>query len=104
MITHLNQQRYVQSATRRLEEWRIKRTDTEQWMHHRQLPPELKQSIRQYDQYKWLATRGVDEETLLDGLPMELRREIKRHLCLSLVRRVSCINKDCNFFAIKYKM
>ncbi|GMY10319.1 protein CNGC15b-like [Fagus crenata] len=88
-----NMQRYVQSATRRLEEWRIKRTDTEQWMHHRQLPPELKQSIRQYDQYKWLATRGVDEETLLNGLPMELRREIKRHLCLSLVRRVPLFNQ-----------
>uniref|UniRef100_A0A2N9H0X0 Cyclic nucleotide-binding domain-containing protein n=1 Tax=Fagus sylvatica TaxID=28930 RepID=A0A2N9H0X0_FAGSY len=88
-----NMQRYLQSATLRLEEWRIRRTDTEQWMHHRQLPPELKQSIRQYDQYKWLATRGVDEETLLDGLPMELRREIKRHLCLSLVRRVPLFNQ-----------
>jgi cyclic nucleotide gated channel len=90
MITHLNKQRYLQSATLRLEEWRIRRTDTEQWMHHRQLPPELKQSIRQYDQYRWLATRGVDEEALLNGLPTDLRREIKRHLCLSLVRNVSC--------------
>uniref|UniRef100_A0A2N9GQJ8 Cyclic nucleotide-binding domain-containing protein n=1 Tax=Fagus sylvatica TaxID=28930 RepID=A0A2N9GQJ8_FAGSY len=88
-----NMQRYLQSATLRLEEWRIRRNDIEQWMHHRQLPPELKQSIRQYDQYKWLATRGVDEETLLDGLPMELRREIKRHLCLSLVRRVPLFNQ-----------
>lgn len=58
-------------------------------MHHRQLPPELKQSVRKYDQYKWVATRGVDEETLLKGLPMDLRRDIKRHLCLDLVRRVS---------------
>lgn len=58
-------------------------------MHHRQLPPELKQSVRRYDQYKWVATRGVDEEALLNGLPMDLRRDIKRHLCLDLVRRVS---------------
>ena len=65
------------------------RSDTEQWMRHRQLPSELKQFVRQYDQSKWLATKGVNEETLLDGLPMDLRREIKRHLCLSLVRRVS---------------
>ncbi|KAK4607073.1 hypothetical protein RGQ29_001050 [Quercus rubra] len=83
-----NMQRYLQSATLRLEEWRIMRSDTEQWMHHRQLPSELKQFVRQYDQSKWLATKGVNEETLLDGLPMDLRREIKRHLCLSLVRRV----------------
>ncbi|KAM6578902.1 hypothetical protein CsatB_030739 [Cannabis sativa] len=83
-----NMQTYLQSTTVRLEEWRIKRTDTEQWMHHRQLPPELRQSVRKYDQYKWVATRGVDEETLLKGLPMDLRRDIKRHLCLDLVRRV----------------
>ncbi|KAK3408745.1 hypothetical protein EUGRSUZ_J00919, partial [Eucalyptus grandis] len=83
-----NMQRYLQSTTVRLEEWRVKRNDTERWMHHRQLPPELRQSIRKYDQYKWVATRGVDEEVILRGLPMDLRRDIKRHLCLDLVRRV----------------
>ncbi|KAL6276135.1 hypothetical protein ACE6H2_019736 [Prunus campanulata] len=83
-----NMQTYLQSTTVRLEEWRIKRTDTEQWMRHRQLPPELRLSVRKYDQYKWLATRGVDEEALLKDLPMDLRRDIKRHLCLDLVRRV----------------
>ncbi|KAJ6984159.1 protein CNGC15b [Populus alba x Populus x berolinensis] len=88
-----NMQTYLQSTTVHLEEWRIKRTDTEQWMHHRQLPHELKQSVRKYDQYKWVATRGVDEEAVLKGLPMELRRDIKRHLCLDLVRRVSHCNE-----------
>ncbi|KAG6586457.1 putative cyclic nucleotide-gated ion channel 15, partial [Cucurbita argyrosperma subsp. sororia] len=83
-----NMQKYLQSTTVRLEEWRIRRTDTEQWMHHRQLPPELRQSVRRYDQYKWVATRGVDEESLLRSLPLDLRRDIKRHLCLDLVRRV----------------
>ncbi|CAI9768527.1 unnamed protein product [Fraxinus pennsylvanica] len=83
-----NMQTYLQSTTVRLEEWRIKRTDTEQWMHHRQLPQELRQSVRKYDQYKWVATRGVDEEALLQGLPLDLRRDIKRHLCYDLVRRV----------------
>lgn len=83
-----NMQTYLQSTTVRLEEWRIRRTDTEQWMHHRQLPPELQQSVRRYDQYKWIATRGVNEEAILKGLPMDLRRDIKRHLCFDLVRRV----------------
>ncbi|KAL0390094.1 UNVERIFIED_CONTAM: putative cyclic nucleotide-gated ion channel 15 [Sesamum calycinum] len=83
-----NMQTYLQSTTVRLEEWRIRRTDTEQWMHHRQLPQELRQSVRKYDQYKWAATRGVDEEALLKGLPLDLRRDIKRHLCYDLVRRV----------------
>ncbi|KAK6936062.1 Ion transport domain [Dillenia turbinata] len=83
-----NMQRFLQSTTVRVEEWRVKRTDTEQWMHHRQLPPELRDSVRKYEQYKWVATRGVDEEALLSALPAELRRDIKRHLCLDLVRQV----------------
>ncbi|CAA2987519.1 protein CNGC15b-like [Olea europaea var. sylvestris] len=83
-----NMQTYLQSTTVRLEEWRIRRTDTEQWMRHRQLPQELRQSVRKYDQYRWVATRGVDEEALLQGLPLDLRRDIKRHLCYDLVRRV----------------
>ncbi|KAE9585761.1 Protein CNGC15c [Lupinus albus] len=83
-----NMQTYLQSTTVRLEEWRVKSTDAEQWMHHRQLPSELRESVRKYDQYKWLATRGVDEEALLKGLPVDLRRDIKRHLCLELVRGV----------------
>lgn len=44
--------------------------------------------MRRYDQYKWLETRGVDEEYLVQNLPKDLRRDIKRHLCLALVRRV----------------
>ncbi|GLT25687.1 hypothetical protein SLA2020_007990 [Shorea laevis] len=83
-----NMQKYLQSTTVRLEEWRIKRTDTEKWMQHRQLPHELKQRVRRYEQYKWLATRGVDEEAILKSLPIDLRRDIKLHLCLELVRRV----------------
>ncbi|KAK7281509.1 hypothetical protein RIF29_09570 [Crotalaria pallida] len=83
-----NMQTYLQSLTIRLEEMRVKRRDSEQWMHHRLLPPELRERVRRYDQYKWLATRGVDEESLVQSLPKDLRRDIKRHLCLALVRRV----------------
>ncbi|XP_061351501.1 putative cyclic nucleotide-gated ion channel 8 isoform X2 [Gastrolobium bilobum] len=83
-----NMQTYLQSMSVRLEEMRIKRRDSEQWMHHRLLPPELRQRVRRYDQYKWLNTRGVDEESLVQSLPKDLRRDIKRHLCLNLVRRV----------------
>lgn len=77
----------MQSSTVRLEEWRIKRRDTEEWMRHRQLPPELQERVRRFVQYKWVATRGVDE-TILQSLPLDLRRQIQRHLCLALVRRV----------------
>ncbi|KAK4764056.1 hypothetical protein SAY87_013494 [Trapa incisa] len=88
-----NMQRYLQSTSLRLEEWRVKKNDMERWMHHRQLPLELRKAIRSYDQYKWVATRGVDEESILRSLPTDLRRDIKRHLSLELVRKVPLFEK-----------
>ncbi|RDX94743.1 putative cyclic nucleotide-gated ion channel 16, partial [Mucuna pruriens] len=90
LFAHLigNMQNYLQSTTARVEEWRLKQKDTEEWMNHRQLPPELQQRVRRFVQYKWLATRGVDEEAILRALPLDLRRQIQRHLCLDIVRRV----------------
>ncbi|KAK3037888.1 hypothetical protein RJ639_032118 [Escallonia herrerae] len=79
---------YLQSLTVRLEEWRLKRRDTEEWMRHRQLPEDLKQRVRRFVQYKWLSTRGVHEEAILHGLPADLWQDIQRHMCLDLVRRV----------------
>ncbi|CAL9106241.1 unnamed protein product [Musa textilis] len=83
-----NMQTYLQSLAIRLEEMRVKRRDSELWMHHRMLPSDLRERVRRYDQYKWLETRGVDEEGLVQSLPKDLRRDIKRHLCLALVKRV----------------
>ncbi|KAA8550381.1 hypothetical protein F0562_002065 [Nyssa sinensis] len=88
MIYLLSIHRYLQSTTVHLEEWRLKRADKEQWMHHRQLPRELRDCVFKYDQYKYAATKGVDEEALLKDLPKDLRRQIKRHLYLNLIRRV----------------
>ena len=86
-------QTYLQSLTIRLEEMRVKRRDSEKWMHHRLLPQDLRERVRRYDHYKWLETCGVDEENLVQNLPMDLRRDIKRHLCLALVKRVICSSK-----------
>lgn len=57
-------------------------------MKHRQLPQDLQDRVWHFFQYKWLATRGVDEESVLRALPLDLRRAIQRHQCLSLVCRV----------------
>ncbi|KAK6926774.1 Ion transport domain [Dillenia turbinata] len=83
-----NMQRYYLSATIRIEDWRIKMTNTEEWMHQRQLPPELRECVRKYERSKWVTTQGVDEESLFNSIPPELHRAIKRHLCLDLVRQV----------------
>ncbi|VAI61961.1 unnamed protein product [Triticum turgidum subsp. durum] len=53
----------------REDEWRLHQRDAEEWMRRRQLPNEL-------------------EEDVLKFLPEDLRRDIKRHLCLELVRQV----------------
>ncbi|KAL5796026.1 hypothetical protein ACOSQ2_000846 [Xanthoceras sorbifolium] len=88
-----NMQKYLQSTTVRVEEMRVKRRDTEQWMSHRMLPEKLKDRIRRYEQYRWQETRGVEEETLICNLPKDLRRDIKRHLCLDLLMRVPMFEK-----------
>ncbi|XP_057836809.2 probable cyclic nucleotide-gated ion channel 5 [Cryptomeria japonica] len=97
-----NMQTYLQSLTIRLEEMRLKRTDTEQWMHRRSLPEDLRQRVRLHGQHKWIETRGVDEEHLIQNLPKDLRRDIKRHLCLDLVKQVHLFKNmdDCLLDAI----
>ena len=91
-------QTYLQSTTTRLEEMRVKRRDAEQWMSHRLLPDGLRERIRRYEQYKWQETRGVDEDNLVRNLPKDLRRDIKRHLCLALLMRVSAPVPLIDFF------
>ena len=86
-------QKYLQSTTVRVEEMRIKRRDAELWMSHRMLPDFLKERIRRYEQYKWQENRGVEEETLIRNLPKDLRRDIKRHLCIDLLKKV-CITHN----------
>ncbi|KAK8461327.1 hypothetical protein SEVIR_1G014301v4 [Setaria viridis] len=83
-----NVQTYLQSASGHIEEMRVKRRDTEQWMAQRLLPEDIKERILRHDQYKWQETQGVDEEDLIINLPKDLRRDVKRHLCLLLLMRV----------------
>ncbi|KAI3449265.1 hypothetical protein Pfo_005930 [Paulownia fortunei] len=88
-----NMQKYLQSITVRVEEMRVKRRDAEHWMSHRMLPEELRARIRRYEQYKWQENRGVEEESLIRNLPKDLRRDIKRHLCWTLLTRVPMFEK-----------
>ncbi|KAF9597301.1 hypothetical protein IFM89_017085 [Coptis chinensis] len=63
------------------------------WMSHRLLPENLRERMRRYEQYKWQETKGVDKEFLVRNLPKDLRRDIKRHLCLDLLMRVPMFEK-----------
>ncbi|KAJ6400718.1 hypothetical protein OIU84_016202 [Salix udensis] len=88
-----NMQKYLQSTTVRVEEMRVKRRDTDQWMSQRMLPDNLRERIRRYEQYKWQETRGVEERGLIRNLPKDLRRDINRHLCLDLIKKVPIFGK-----------
>ncbi|KAL8140608.1 hypothetical protein V2J09_006629 [Rumex salicifolius] len=83
-----NMQVYLQASAKRLEEWRVRRADSEKWMNHRQLPINMKKRVRKHYQYLWNMTYGVEEESILENLPTDLRRDIKRHLLFDLVQQV----------------
>lgn len=82
-----NMQNFLQSLGRRKLELTLRRRDVEQWMTHRRLPEELKRKVRAAERFHWAATRGVNEELLLEDLPEDLQRDIRRHLC-SFIKKV----------------
>ncbi|PKA53927.1 Putative cyclic nucleotide-gated ion channel 19 [Apostasia shenzhenica] len=68
----------LKGRSKRLE-MQLRRRDVEQWMSHRRLPEELRRKVRQAERFSWAATRGVNEEELLQNIPEDLQREIHRH-------------------------
>ncbi|KAJ7565718.1 hypothetical protein O6H91_02G072400 [Diphasiastrum complanatum] len=83
-----NIQVFLHSITAKNEEMHLKMRDLEWWMRRRQLPSRLRHRVRQYERQKWAALRGVNENLMIGDLPDGLRRDIKHHLCLDLVRQV----------------
>ena len=51
--------------------------------------------VRQAERYNWAATRGVNEEILLENLPEDLQRDIRRHLC-KFLKKVSIKMSELN--------
>ena len=60
-------------------------------MTDHQIPDDLQKRICQFMEYKWIATQGVEQDSILKQLPVDLRRDIKQWLCLDLVQHVSGI-------------
>ncbi|CAA0818113.1 Probable cyclic nucleotide-gated ion channel 20-chloroplastic [Striga hermonthica] len=75
-----NMQNFLQSLGRRRLEMSLRRRDVEQWMSHRRLPEGLRRQVREAERFNWAATRGVNEEMLMENLPEDLQRDIRRHL------------------------
>ncbi|OIS99066.1 PREDICTED: cyclic nucleotide-gated ion channel 4-like isoform X1 [Nicotiana attenuata] len=79
---------FLHATTSKKQAMQLKMRNIEWWMRRRRLPRELKQRTRNFERQKWAAIRGVDECEMIRNLPEGLRRDIKYHLCLDLVRQV----------------
>nr|QEZ88170.1 cyclic nucleotide-regulated ion channel family protein [Populus tomentosa] len=66
----------------------LRRQDVEWWMRRRQLPTGLRQRFRHFERQKWKVMGGEDEMGWIEELPEGLRRDIKRYLCLDLIKKV----------------
>ncbi|CAL1357688.1 unnamed protein product [Linum trigynum] len=73
-------------ATKRKMQLRCR--DMEWWMRRRQLPSRLRQRVRHYERQRWTTMGGEDEMEMIKDLPEGLRRDIKRYLCLDLIKKV----------------
>ncbi|TVU42158.1 hypothetical protein EJB05_08550, partial [Eragrostis curvula] len=83
---------YMRSLSTNAEDWRVQETEMEDWMTDQHIPEDLRNRIRHFLEYKWMSTQGVDEDSILRQLPVDLHRDIKRHLCLDLVQRVPLVS------------
>ncbi|XP_057459137.1 probable cyclic nucleotide-gated ion channel 20, chloroplastic [Lotus japonicus] len=75
-----NIQNFLQALGRRKLEMQLRGRDVEQWMSHRRLPVDLRRRVRQAERYNWAAIRWVNEEMVMENLPEDLQRDIRRHL------------------------
>lgn len=95
---------FLHATTSKKQTMDLKMRELESWMKRRRLPQILRQRVRQYERQKWAATRGVDECEIVKTLPEGLRRDIKYHLCLDLVRQVTHVAVFClrNILSFKF--
>uniref|UniRef100_A0A1J3HSR8 Cyclic nucleotide-gated ion channel 4 n=1 Tax=Noccaea caerulescens TaxID=107243 RepID=A0A1J3HSR8_NOCCA len=79
---------FLHATTSKKQAMHLKMRNIEWWMKKRHLPLGFRQRVRNYERQRWAAMRGVDECEMVQNLPEGLRRDIKYHLCLDLVRQV----------------
>ncbi|RRT51052.1 hypothetical protein B296_00042334 [Ensete ventricosum] len=80
---------FLHAVMARKRKMQLRCRDMEWWMKRRQLPSRLRQRVRQYERQRWAAMRGEDEVDMVKDLPEGLRRDIRRHLCLDLIKQVN---------------
>ncbi|KAJ9147566.1 hypothetical protein P3X46_029712 [Hevea brasiliensis] len=83
-----NIQLFLHAVMAKKRKMQLRCRDMEWWMRRRQLPSRLRQRVRHFERQRWAAMGGDDEMELIKDLPEGLRRDIKRYLCLDLIKKV----------------
>ncbi|XP_007032654.2 PREDICTED: cyclic nucleotide-gated ion channel 2 isoform X1 [Theobroma cacao] len=83
-----NIQVFLHAVMAKKRKMQLRCRDMEWWMKRRQLPSRLRQRVRHFERQKWATLGGEDEMELIKDLPEGLRRDIKRYLCLDLIKKV----------------
>ncbi|XP_031398146.1 cyclic nucleotide-gated ion channel 2 [Punica granatum] len=83
-----NIQVFLHAVMAKKRKMQLRCRDMEWWMRRRQLPSRLRQRVRHFERQRWAAMGGEDEMELIKDLPEGLRRDIKRYLCLDLIKQV----------------
>ena len=91
---------FLHATTSKKLAMQLKMRDIEWWMRKRHLPQGFRHRVRNYERQRWAAMRGVDECEMIRNLPEGLRRDIKYHLCLDLVRQVRTHYQPFHFHSL----
>ncbi|GMY13779.1 cyclic nucleotide-gated ion channel 2-like [Fagus crenata] len=83
-----NIQVFLHAVMAKKRKMQLRCRDMEWWMRRRQLPSRLRQRVRHFERQRWAIMGGEDEMEMIKDLPEGLRRDIKRHLCLDLIKKV----------------
>ncbi|XP_058226321.1 cyclic nucleotide-gated ion channel 2-like isoform X2 [Rhododendron vialii] len=84
-----NIQVFLHAVTARRRKMQVRYQDMQWWMRRRQLPVPLRKRVGHFERQRWATMGGVEDEMeLIKDLPEGLRRDIKRHLCLDLIKKI----------------
>ncbi|MED6145955.1 hypothetical protein PIB30_029918 [Stylosanthes scabra] len=75
-----NIQNFLQGLGQRTLEMQIRSREVEQWMNQFHLPEDLRKRIRHAERYHWVATIAMNAQMLMENMPEDLQRDIRRHL------------------------
>ncbi|KAG6660239.1 cyclic nucleotide-gated ion channel 2 [Carya illinoinensis] len=83
-----NIQVFLHAVMAKKRKMQLRCRDMEWWMRRRQLPSRLRSRVRHFERQRWATMGGEDEMEMIKDLPQGLRRDIKRYLCLDLIKKV----------------